>query len=174
MALNSSHRRCRAPTAGRCPPGRWWSRPADPPALQPRAQAAPAPPAPRQMGPDPQQRPGLHPPPLGFAPTRVSLTSSLGPAAARGPSFVAPARGRRVSPSGRRGLVCWRPPAPAYNGINLPRCTLPRSPPHQPSPSPPGPRGAVGLGTGCIPGSSHRSPTAQPAPRRDRHPSQHL
>lgn len=56
----------------------------------------------RQMGGEvtpAKARPRL--PPLGFALTLVTLTSSLGPAAARGASFVAPARGTRVSPSGR-------------------------------------------------------------------------
>lgn len=80
---------------------------------------------------------------MGFALTRVTLTSSLGPAAARGPCFVAPASGRRVSPSGRRGLVCWRPPAPAHNAINLP---LPRSHPLNCHQAPQVPR----LGTDCI------------------------
>lgn len=112
-------------------------RPAAPPA------AAPAPPAPVRWAVTPQ-RPGPRLPPLGFALTRVTLTSSLGPAAARGPSFVAPASGRRVFPSGRRGLVCWRPSAPADNGINP---ALPRSHPLNCHRVPRVPR----LGTDCIP-----------------------
>jgi len=86
---------------------------------------------------------------LGLCPDTRRLNLFLGTSCYQGPSFVALVSSRRVSPSGQRGLICWRPPAPAYNGIKVPRRALPRS--HPPSStvteSPRSPRGRrAGMG----------------------------
>lgn len=155
----------------------WVSQPVPCPPRQPLpAGAVPAPSnpaAPSQLLP---RQPGVTPTKAGAAPATLGLCPAtwlrnlfLGASCHGGDPPLWPQRrrrGRRVSPSGRRALVCWRPPAPAYNGIKRPRShpvstvtESPRSP------------GDVGLGAAGSTGSSGTRPRCcLPTARRDASP----
>lgn len=125
------------------------------------------------MGGDPRQRPGPRLPPLGFAPTRVSLTFSLGPAATRGPSFVAP-RTADESPHLASEVSSVGDPLPwLITALTSSAAPCPAATPRQLSLSTTGPQEDVRLGTALHPGIIALL-THRPAPGRDGQPCLHL